>query len=210
MPHFVQGSHRFEIGKIVCIEVNEEDGPPVVFLKPATSVIHQDEEVNPPEEGGELSFGIFYAMAIGERTGTSIKAKMSSVLGFGLLMDIYDGNLLTRVREQGLPWDMAKGRDTYCPLSEFTPSQEIGDPYGHEVYMQLNGMELVKSSTRDLQMNLEDAMHHISGTMTLAPGDLLAVKIKECEGTLRTGDEIEAGISSVGIIRNRLGPSSRG
>ncbi|MBN1539077.1 MAG: fumarylacetoacetate hydrolase family protein [Candidatus Thermoplasmatota archaeon] len=205
MPHFIQGSHRFEIGKIVCVEVKEEDGPPLVFIKPATSVVHQDDEVVSPTDAGELSFGLFFAMAMGERTGSSIRAKMSSVLGFGMVVDIYDQEELIKVMENGLPWEMVKGKDTFCPISEFTPSGDIGDPYGHEVYMEINGKEMLRSSTRDLQMNLEDALHHISKSMTLSPGDIVAVKIKEGEGTLHAGDEIEAGISSVGIVRNRLG-----
>ena len=69
---------------------------------------------------------------------------------------------------------------------------------------------MLKASTRDLQVGLEDAMTLISESMTLAPGDIVAVKIKECVGILGEGDELEAGISSVGIIRNRIVPPSRG
>lgn len=204
MPHFIQGSHRFEIGKIVCIEMEDGDTSPLVFIKPATSVVHQDDEVVPPDDAGELAFGLFFAMAMGKRTGSSIKAKMSSVLGFGMIVDIYDRDELDLTIKKGLPWEMVKGRDTFCPISEFTSSGDIGDPYGHEVYMEINGDEVLRSSTRELQMNLEDAMLHISKRMTLSPGDIVAVKIKEGQGALHAGDEIEAGISSVGIVRNRL------
>ena len=135
---------------------------------------------------------------------------MSSVLGFGMLVDVFDPKELSHLRKEGLPWEMTKGRNTFCPISEFTPSKDIGDPYGHEVYLEINGKEVRKTSTRELHMGLEDAMHHVSGSMTLSPGDIIAVKIKGCEGTLATGDEVEAGISSVGIVRNRIGPPSRG
>ncbi|MGA1872473.1 MAG: fumarylacetoacetate hydrolase family protein [Thermoplasmatota archaeon] len=210
MPFFVQGSYKFEIGKIICVELEDEDHSPLIFTKPATSVIHQDDEVRAMDDGGKLDFGLFFAMAIGKKTERSKKAKISSVLGFGVLVDIFDEEELSKIKKEGLPWEMTKGRDTSCPISEFTPSKDIGDLYGHEVYLEINGDEVLKASTRDLQVGLEDAMTLISESMTLAPGDIVAVKIKECVGILGEGDELEAGISSVGIIRNRIVPPSRG
>ncbi|MGA1820307.1 MAG: fumarylacetoacetate hydrolase family protein [Thermoplasmatota archaeon] len=210
MPFFIQGSFRFEIGKIVCLEFEDEKDPPVVFTKPATSVVHQDDDVLTKDGKDELAFSLYYAMAMGRRTESSKKAKMSSVLGFGMLLDIFDPKELSKLRKEGLPWDLTKGRDTFCPISEFTSSKDIGDPYGHEVYLEKNGREVRNTSTRELQMGLEDAMQHVSESMTLAPGDIIAVKIKGCDGTLAVGDEIEAGISSVGIIRNRIAPPLKG
>lgn len=147
-------------------------------------------------------------MAVGERVKSTSRAKMSHLLGLGVLFDIYDIKELEMVKEEGLPWLLAKGRDTFCPISEFTSLKDAGDPYGQEVYMEINGEEILKATTRDLEMGLEETMHHVSQFMTLAPGDIIAIRIKEGEGKIEAGDEIEAGISSIGILRNQVkGPS---
>jgi 2-keto-4-pentenoate hydratase/2-oxohepta-3-ene-1,7-dioic acid hydratase in catechol pathway len=209
MPHFIQGSFRFEIGKIICIEREKEKDDPVIFLKPPSSIIHQGDEIIHPDNGSDLGYGLFLAMAIGERIDPGGNAKLSNVLGFGILLDIFDINELERARDKGLPWLLAKGRDSFCPISEFSSLKDVGDPYVQEVYMEINGEEVLRSNTRELEIGLEETMQYISERMALAPGDILAVKIKEGGGKVRSNDEIEAGVSSIGIIRNPVrSPSS--
>ena len=45
MPHFLQGNYRFEIGKIVCVDKDGEQEDPVVFMKPASSIVHQGDDI---------------------------------------------------------------------------------------------------------------------------------------------------------------------
>ena len=208
MPHFTQGSFRFEIGKIICIEKESGNDDPVIFLKPPSSIIHQGDEIIHPENGSDLGYGLFLAMAIGERVDPGGRAKLSNVLGFGILLDIFDIEELERARDKGLPWVLAKGRDSFCPISEFSSLKDVGDPYAQEIYMEINGEEVLKSNTRELDIGLEETMQYVSERMALTPGDIVAVKVKGGEGKVESSDEIEAGISSVGIIRNPVrGPS---
>lgn len=204
MPHFIQGSFRFEIGKIICIEKDPNEKDPLIFLKPPSSIIHQGDEIIHPEKGADLGYGLFLAMAIGERVDPGGRAKLSNVLGFGVLLDVYDIKELKKARDQGLPWLTAKGRDSFCPISEFSSLKDVGDPYVQEVYMEVNGEEVLRSNTRELDIGLEETMHFISKRMALTPGDIVAVKMKDGSGKVGSGDEIEAGISSIGIIRNMI------
>jgi 2-keto-4-pentenoate hydratase/2-oxohepta-3-ene-1,7-dioic acid hydratase in catechol pathway len=53
-------------------------------------------------------------------------------------------------------------------------------------------------------MGMEESLDHLSRFMTLAPGDIIAIRIKEGSGRIEKDDEIEAGISSIGILRNKV------
>jgi 2-keto-4-pentenoate hydratase/2-oxohepta-3-ene-1,7-dioic acid hydratase in catechol pathway len=204
MPHFLQGNYRFEVGKIICVERDDEDADPTVFSKPSSSIIHQGDDILHPGLGSELGFGVYLAMAIGKRVESSTSAKLSNLLGLGVLFDIYDVNELDSLKKEQQPWLLAKGKDTFCPISEFTPMKDAGDPYGQEVYLEINGEEVLTTTTRELEMGMEESLDHLSRFMTLAPGDIIAIRIKEGSGRIEKDDEIEAGISSIGILRNKV------
>jgi len=203
MPHFVQGSYRFEAGKIICVENSKggEDNGPLVFTKPPTSIIHDDDLIIPGPGNFNLGYGLYLSAAIGKRIVSDTRSKMAHILGFGIFLDIHDRERLGKCREEGLPWDLAKGRDTFCPMSEFVPPGDVHDPYGLEVYLEVNNEEKALSSTRELVMGLEDSLQFVSERMTIAPGDIIGVMVKGTEGTLYPGDRIEAGISSIGVLR---------
>jgi acylpyruvate hydrolase len=40
-----------------------------------------------------------------------------------------------------LPWDIAKGFDTSCPLSAFVPADKVPDPQNLTIRLLLNGEE---------------------------------------------------------------------
>ncbi len=208
MPHFLLGNYRFEVGKIICVEREDEKDEPLIFMKPPSSIIHQGDDIIHPGLGSELGYNLCLAMAVGERIEGNAKAKMSHLLGLGVLFDIFDVKEFESSRKDGLPWLIAKGRDTFCPISEFASLKEAGDPYGQEVYLEINGEEVLKTTTRELEIGLEEAMLHISEFITLAPGDILAVRVKGGGGRIKKEDEIEAGISSIGILRNNVTGSS--
>jgi 5-carboxymethyl-2-hydroxymuconate isomerase len=203
MPHFVQGKYRFEAGKILCVENSRggEGEGPLVFIKPPTSIIHDDGAIVPGKVNFNLGYGLYLGAAVGKRIVADTRNRMAHILGFGLFLDVYDREQLGMCQQEGLPWDFAKGRDTFCPMSEFVPSNEVHDPYGLEVYLEVNGEEKALTSTRDLVMGLEDSLQFVSERMTIAPGDVIGVLVKGTEGTLYPGDRIEAGISSIGVLR---------
>jgi 2-keto-4-pentenoate hydratase/2-oxohepta-3-ene-1,7-dioic acid hydratase in catechol pathway len=202
MPHFVQGDYKFEVGKILCVRSSGDGKGPIIFLKPPSSILHEGESILMGNGCYNLGHDLYLCAAVGKKIVKDTKSKLGHILGFGLMMDVFDREELSRCREGGLPWLFANGRDTFCPISEFVESDSIHDPYGLEVYLEVNDEEKLSTNTKELVLGLEDAFESMTEFMTLSPGDLLGVRILKTEGTLYPGDRVEAGLSSVGVLRN--------
>lgn len=73
-------------------------------------------------------------VVIGKR-GRSIGAKeaMSFVGGYTLALDMTARTYQAEAKKKGMPWTVAKGFDTFCPVGDFIPAQSINDPHsvGH-------------------------------------------------------------------------------
>jgi 2-keto-4-pentenoate hydratase/2-oxohepta-3-ene-1,7-dioic acid hydratase in catechol pathway len=205
MPYFSQENYHFEIGKILCvIEPEEGGGRPIIFLKPASSILDNDGPIGIPDGRKNLGYAIMLGVSIGRKITKDTKNPMENILGFSIIIDISDIEEIEDSRSSGLPWTMGKGRDTFCPMSEFSPFKEVEDPYACGVYMEINGEEVVSTDTKELVMDIESALHMVSGHMTLYPGDIIAIALKDTQGIVSEGDMIEAGISSIGVLRHRL------
>ncbi|MEA3557908.1 MAG: fumarylacetoacetate hydrolase family protein [Candidatus Thermoplasmatota archaeon] len=201
MPYFTQEKYRIEIGKIVCID-RAEDSDRVLFIKPASSIIHFDQAVEIPEGVSRLGFNMMIAMAVGKKITKATKHKMANLMGYGAVIDVYDMDMLEEAKEKGLPWMLAKGSDTFCPISDFTSAKDLEDPYSLEVYLEVNETQIVKATTREMKTDIEGTLEWISNRMSLYPGDMVCIPVSDPEGELVKGDVIEAGISSVGVMRH--------
>ena len=50
---------------------------------------------------------------------------MSHVGGYALALDMTSRDLQAEARKGGLPWTVAKGYDTFCPISTFVPLSKV-------------------------------------------------------------------------------------
>ena len=67
-----------------------------------------------------------------------------------------------------------KNRDTCTPLGPwFVSRDEIGDAGDLTLRTTVNGQETQRGSTRDMIFDVPALIEHISGFMTLSPGDLI-------------------------------------
>ena len=55
-------------------------------------------------------------------------------------LDMTARGLQTKAKQKGLPWTIAKGYDTFCPLSPPLPKQAIPDPQNVELWPQGKSM----------------------------------------------------------------------
>jgi 2-keto-4-pentenoate hydratase/2-oxohepta-3-ene-1,7-dioic acid hydratase in catechol pathway len=107
----------------------------------------------------------------------------------------------------------AKGKD-FDKANAFGPcvvtADEIGDPYGLEMIVRINGSERSRGNSSSMHWKFEDMISHVSRGETLHPGEILG------SGTvgdgcglehlrfLEDGDEIELEIDRIGVLRNRV------
>lgn len=90
-----------------------------------------------------------------------------------------------------MPWDLAKGQDNYCPVSEFIPKASVPDPYSLLLHLQINGKTVQKDLTGNMHYKIDELIHYASQYMTLNEGDLILTGTPEGVGPVRVGDEVD-------------------
>jgi 2-keto-4-pentenoate hydratase/2-oxohepta-3-ene-1,7-dioic acid hydratase in catechol pathway len=100
-------------------------------------------------------------------------------------------------------WSRAKGFDTFCPVGAMRPLAEI-DLEALSVTTRLNGEIRQQSPADDMVFNIPVLIAHISGVMTLEPGDLIATGTPSGVGPLSVGDMVEVEINGVGSIQSSV------
>jgi 5-carboxymethyl-2-hydroxymuconate isomerase len=203
------------IGKILCIGRNyvdhikelgnEAPTAPVVFMKPASSVIGAGDDVIIPAYSNNCHHEAELALLIG-RTGKNINATeaISYLAGYGVAIDLTLRDVQDELKKKGLPWDIAKGFDTACPLSTFTPASEVADPQKLTITMKVNG-ELRQNGSTGLMIHpAARIISYLSSIFTLEAGDIILTGTPAGVSRITGGDQLCAEIQGVGKIEVRV------
>ena len=201
----------FPIGKILCIGRNyldhikelgnEAPESPVIFMKPASCVIGEGEEIVIPPYSHDCHHEAELALLIGTG-GKEIPADeaMRHVAGFGVAIDLTLRDVQAEQKKKGLPWEIAKGFDTACPLSPFVPADSVTNPQDLRITLQVNGEPRQDGSTALMIHRMPELISYLSGIFTLEPGDLILTGTPAGVGPIKSGDRVVAEISQVGRL----------
>lgn len=204
-------NRQFPIGKIVCLARNyaeharelgnETPAAPVLFMKPASSVIGDGDTVRIPDYSQECHYEIELALLIGmqARNVTADKA-LEHVAGYGVSIDMTLRDVQNQLKAKGLPWEIAKGFDTACPLSDFVPAEAVADPHNLNLKLAVNGEARQNGSSADMINRVPQIIAHISAIFTLEPGDVILTGTPAGVGQVRAGDVMTAEIVSIGRL----------
>jgi 5-carboxymethyl-2-hydroxymuconate isomerase len=142
------------------------------------------------------------ALLIG-KTGKKISADnaMDYVAGYGVALDLTLRDVQSEQKKKGLPWEIAKGFDTACPLSGFISSAHVDDPQNLNIRLSVNG-ELRQDGCTAMMIHAIPALvSHMSGIFTLEAGDIILTGTPAGVGPLRHGDDVCVEIPQVGTLR---------
>lgn len=107
-------------------------------------------------------------------------------------------NIQNEAKKKGLPWDIAKGFDTFLPVSQVIPKAAIPDPHAIELYLTVNGAVRQQDSTELMLFQIPRLLSDISKVMTLHPGDVVLTGTPKGVGPVVPGDVMRAGIRVAG------------
>ena len=217
--HFVnmQGEARqIAVGKIVCVARNyaehaKELGNPVpeqavLFIKPASSLLAEGGSIVIPSYAQECHHEIELAVIIG-RAGKEIPREeaLDHVSAYGVALDMTLRDVQSQLKAKGLPWEIAKGFDTSCPLSALVPADRIPDPQQLHLQLTVNGEVRQDGTTAHMLRPVAKLISEASHYFTLEAGDLLLTGTPAGVGPVKSGDRLEAVIEGVGRLSVSVG-----
>lgn len=184
--------HAHELG----LAVPEE---PVIFLKPATTIIGPGESVICPRASSRVDYEAELGVVVKDRTrNISPDEAPDHILGYTCANDVTARDL----QKKDGQWTRAKSFDTFCPVGPWIETDL--DPGDLLIQSYLNGERRQSSRTSQLIFNVPELVSFISGIMTLEPGDLIITGTPAGIGPMKPGDEIEVRIEGIGSLKNRV------
>lgn len=103
-------------------------------------------------------------------------------------------NVQDEAKKKGLPWTIAKGFDTFLPVSEEIAKSRIPDP--HNAFLRLSvGSQLRQADSSSLMLyRIPRLMAEISRVMTLQEGDLVLTGTPKGVGQVYPGDVMKGSL----------------
>lgn len=148
-----------------------------------------------PKSASELHHEVELGVVIG-KAGKSISESqaMCHVGGYCLALDMTDRTLQSQLKSKGLPWALAKGFDTSCPVSDFIAAEKLTDPHNVKLWLKVNNEMRQEGNTKDMIFSIPFLVSWVSEYFTLEPGDLLLTGTPEGVGPVQSGDIITCGL----------------
>lgn len=201
-PRFTNGRKLdHTLGKIVCIGRNyaeharELNNPvpdaPLLFIKPSTSAVPLEAPIAASFAQAEIHFETELALLIGSPlSGASAEQAEQAVVGVGLALDLTLRSVQSELKKKGHPWEIAKGFDGACPLSQFIALDAVPEWSALEFSLAIDGQHQQYGRVSDMLFSVPMLLAEMSQHFTLEPGDVVLTGTPAGVGRLEQGTEL--------------------
>jgi acylpyruvate hydrolase len=197
--------------KIVCIGRNYADharemksgipSTPVFFMKPDSALVTGNRPFPLPGFSKDVHHEVEVVLRIsndGKNISQQEALKYFRKIGLGI--DFTARDLQYRMKEEGLPWEIAKGFDHSAPVSKFLPVKRFGDIHHLQFRLDVNGITVQEGNTSQMIFSFEAIIAYVSRFVTLKRGDLLFTGTPAGVGPVAAGDRLEAFLGGIRML----------
>jgi acylpyruvate hydrolase len=117
---------------------------------------------------------------------------MDHVKGYVLALDMTGRSMQNELKKAGLPWLLAKGFNTSCPISEFISKEQISDVGNLQLKLLVNNNLKQSGNTKDMIFNIPTILTFITKYITLEPNDIVLTGTPSGVSPVKSGDVIDA------------------
>jgi 2-keto-4-pentenoate hydratase/2-oxohepta-3-ene-1,7-dioic acid hydratase in catechol pathway len=170
---------------------------PMLFFKPATSVIGPGDPIPIPGEAGRVDHEAELGAVIGRLCrGVSEDDASRFILGYTCANDV----TVRDWQKADGQWARAKGSDGFCPLGPWVETEL--DPTNVAVTSRVNGEPRQSGRSSDMVFSPAWLVSYISRTITLLPGDVVLTGTPPGVGPMSDGDRVEVEVEGIGVLEN--------
>jgi acylpyruvate hydrolase len=207
----INSVQEFTVGKIVCIGRNyaehakelgnEVPEKPVVFLKPASALIHSREKIILPTFSKDMHHEVELVLLIGKTVKDANKTEADgAIIGYGVGLDMTLRDIQNELKKKGHPWTIAKCFDTSAVVSDFVLKSDCKLTLDEEISLSVNGQIRQKEKLNKMLFKPAEIVEYISSLMTLEEGDLIFTGTPAGVGKVEVGDRLLGEIQNVGKL----------
>lgn len=173
MKIFAVGMNYIGYNKSLNEPLLKQDDP-VIFTKADSSLLKDRKPFFIPDELGTIEYEAEIVVRIC-RLGKSISERFASryydAVTVGI--DFTARDLLRKLSQQGLPWDMSKSFDGAAVLGEWVSKDKFLDIQRLRFHLDVNGETKQEGCASDMIYKVDEIISYISRFFTLKTGDLI-------------------------------------
>ena len=195
-------SIHFPLGKVVCIGRNyaehaKELGNPVpteplIFMKPGSCVVPLEGGFSIPTDRGAVHYEAEIVVLIGKPLSKNPSAEevIDAISGFAPGLDLTLRDVQSRLREKGLPWELAKCFDGAAVIAPFVAAETYPDLTDIGIRLTIND-KVVQDGNSSLMLNpIVPMIQHMAANFSLQAGDIIMTGTPAGVGPFEPGDRI--------------------
>lgn len=169
---------------------NERPENPVIFMKPDTALLRNNEPFYYPEFSDDIHYECELLVKI-KKEGKSIDAKFAHKYydEIGLGIDFTARDIQSHAKEKGLPWERAKAFNGSAPISNFIPKEGF-DIQKTIFQLELNNQLVQEGDTSLMLWPVDELIAYVSQYFTLKTGDILFTGTPKGVGPVKIGDQL--------------------
>lgn len=165
---------------------------PVIFTKCDTALLKDGKPFFIPDHLGNIEYETELVVRIcklGKTIPVRFAPRYYDAVTVGI--DFTARELQSRLREQGLPWDLCKGFDGAAALGEFVPLDKVKPIQNLRFRLDINGTTVQEGYSGDMLHKVDEIISYISQYFTLRTGDLLYTGCPTGCGPVSINDHLE-------------------
>lgn len=199
---FNVGSNTYESKRVFCVGMNyvahirelnnEIPRSPVIFMKPATSLVPTGLPIRFPSHGRDLHYETEVVVLIGKEGCPSTPMEAQAAIGgLSLGLDMTLRDLQLSLRPQGHPWELCKAFDDSAPIGTFVPFTRDMELENLSFTGSVNGVIKQRGNTADLVFSIVTLVQYLAGIWSLQAGDLIYTGTPVGVGPVVKGDRLK-------------------
>lgn len=189
--------------KIICVgrnyvahakELNNEvPHEPVLFLKPDTALLRNNDPFYIPDWSDNLHHEVELVVKI-NRIGKNIDTKFAHRYyeEIGLGIDFTARDVQDKLKEKGLPWEKSKAFDHSAVICrEFVNVDALPDRNAINFRLDINGKAVQQGNSSLMIFSVDNIISQVSKYFTLKIGDLIYTGTPAGVGPVKIADRLE-------------------
>ena len=173
MKIFAVGMNYVGYNKLLSEPLLKQDDP-VIFTKADSSLLKDRKPFFIPDELGTIEYEVEIVVRVC-RLGKSISERFApryyDAVTVGI--DFTARDLLKKLSQQGLPWDMSKSFDGAAVIGEWVSKDKFLDIQRLRFHLDVNGETMQEGCTSDMIYKVDEIISYVSRFFTLKTGDLI-------------------------------------
>jgi 2-keto-4-pentenoate hydratase/2-oxohepta-3-ene-1,7-dioic acid hydratase in catechol pathway len=184
---------------------NDLPAKPVVFLKPATAILASDTALHLPAFSQDVQYECELVFRVGQpgRHITEADA-MDHLDAVTVGLDFTARDLQAELKQQGLPWELAKAWDGSAALGQWQPLVNVPTWPDLPFALHIDGQLRQTGDPRLTLFSLPYLVAFLSEFFTLQPGDLIFTGTPAGVGPLQSGQTLVGSLCGNEVLRVKV------